>query len=109
VSTQAPFVPQAPCPAAHWQVPEKQNWLAGQTLPQAPQLMELPEVSTQEDPHNWSDPAQPLAHLLCEHTKPAAHAVPQAPQFFGSDVVSTQLVEHIVCPARHPQTPALHA
>jgi hypothetical protein len=109
VSTQAPFVPQAPWPAAHWQVPEKQNWLAGQTLPQEPQLIELPVVSTHEDPQSLSEPAHPLAHLLCEHTMPAAQAVPHAPQFFASEVVSTQPVEHIVCPARQPQTPALHA
>jgi hypothetical protein len=109
VSTQAPLVPHAPCPAAHWQTPEKQNWLAGQTLPQVPQLMELPEVSTQAAPHSLSDPAQPLAHLLCEHTIPVPHAVPHAPQFFGSEVVSTQAFEQVVCPARQPQTPALQA
>jgi hypothetical protein len=107
VSTHALFVPHAPWPAAHWHVPEKQNWLAGQTLPHVPQLMELPEVSTQDDPQSLSEPAQPLAHLLCEHTMPVAQAVPQAPQFFASEVVSAHPVEHIVWPARQPQTPAL--
>jgi hypothetical protein len=107
MSTQAPFVPQAPSPVLHWQAPSKQNWSAGHAWPQLPQFAELPVVSTQELPHCVSEP-QPLAHWPPEHTMPFAHRVPQAPQFAGSDVVSVQAPEHDVCPVRQPQAPPEH-
>jgi hypothetical protein len=59
-------------------------------------LSELPDVSTQEPAQAVSVPAHPDAHLPCEHTMADEHAVPQAPQFFGSDVVSAHAPEQVV-------------
>src|SRR6185436_1999935 len=43
-----------------------------------------------------------------EQTSPASQAVPQAPQFFGSMVTSTQALPHLVLPPAQlrPHTPA---
>ena len=51
-------------------------------------------------------PAHPVAHLLSEHTIPAAHAVPQVPQFFASEVVSTHVPEQVA--TAHPHVPFRH-
>ena len=40
-------------------------------------------------------------HMPAPQSCPAAHAVPQAPQFAGSVSVSTQLLPHCVEPPRH--------
>jgi hypothetical protein len=70
--------------------PIQHDWSLGQGLLQPPQWSELPEVSTQLLPHKVSVPAQLAEHRLCEQTRPAAHAVPHAPQLRPSDLGSTQ-------------------
>jgi hypothetical protein len=52
--------------------------------------------------------AQPVPHLLCEQTWLAVQAVPHAPQFFGSDVVSAQVPLQFVRPVAHTHALALH-
>jgi hypothetical protein len=44
------------------------------------------------------------------HAVPAAHVVPQVPQFIGSVVGSTQVLLQAACPASHTtwQAPAVH-
>jgi hypothetical protein len=43
-----------------------------------------------------------VVHALAEHTWPAAHARPHAPQLLPSIVVSTHAAPHRVCPAGQP-------
>jgi hypothetical protein len=46
-------------------------------------------------------PPQVSAQTPCEHTCPAAHALPHLPQLSGSFVVLAQTSPHIDCPAGH--------
>jgi hypothetical protein len=78
-------------------------------LPHEPQLPALPVKSTQLLPQRERPVPHPVEHLPAEHTIPVEHAVPHAPQFFGSDAVATQTPLHITWPAAHPQTPAVQA
>lgn len=61
-------------------------------------------MSTHEPEQAVSNPAHPDAHLPCEHTIAAGHALPHAPQFFASDVVSAHWPEHVLSPAAQPHT-----
>ena len=58
----------------------------------------------------WKPAGQ--AHTLAWHVIPPAHAVPQTPQWLGSEERSTHVaavpVPHRVCPVGHLQTPATH-
>jgi hypothetical protein len=56
-------------------------------------------VSTQRFRHSVKPAAHPQVPEL--HAKPAGHALPQAPQFCGSEVVSRQLFPHIVVGGGH--------
>jgi hypothetical protein len=49
-------------------------------------------------PHIVCPAAQVVAHCPDEQTSPEAHALPQAPQFWGSLASVTQTPPHIVCP-----------
>ena len=64
-------------------------------------------MSTQTLPHLVVPPTQVSAQTLFEQTWPAAHTVPQAPQFAGSFLVLVQALPHLVAPPEHtsPQTP----
>ena len=70
-------------------------------MPQAPQLDESLEVSTQDEPH-W---ASPTAHAdwqaPLEQTRPALQAWPHEPQLPGSPSSSTHWLPQAVCPAGH--------
>jgi hypothetical protein len=74
--------------------------------PHPPQSELLVEVSTQALPHICKPDAHPLVeHVLCEQTCPPAHTWPQAPQLFGSLVMSVHAPEHAVVPGRQPHAP----
>ena len=64
-------------------------------LPHLPQLAALPLRSTHVLPHRVSRAAQAAPHLLSEQTWPDGHAVPHAPQFALSVVVSAHAPLHI--------------
>jgi hypothetical protein len=49
-------------------------------------------------PHVVSVPVHVEAHAPCEHTWPAPHALPHAPQFAVSFVSLTQALLHAVVP-----------
>jgi hypothetical protein len=58
---------------------------AGQALPQAPQFITSPWTSTQDSPQRCSPGAAQVApHAPPEHTIPAGHARPHAPQLVRS-------------------------
>jgi hypothetical protein len=52
-------------------------------------------VSTHLDPQSVVPPPQLRAHVPCEQTSPASHALPQAPQLLGSMDVLVQAAPHI--------------
>jgi hypothetical protein len=74
-----------------------------QALPQAPQFAGSTAVLAQNDPpameHETSGAAQVVEHAPREHTWPAGHCAPQAPQLALSLWRLTQLVAHWVSPA----------
>jgi hypothetical protein len=73
---------------------------------QLPQLVTLVARSTQLAPH-WVSPSAHVAEQApAEHTWPAAQAMPQLPQFRGSERVSAQPVLHAESPDKHWQAPA---
>jgi len=63
------------------------------TLPQPPQLEVSLVVSTQAASHVVLVP-QSTAHAPFWQTCPVLQVLPQAPQFFGSELLLTQLPEH---------------
>ena len=63
-----------------------------QGTPHAPQFESLLRRSTQAAPHAVRPVVQPVVvHTPAEQTSPVMHALLQAPQWFGSDVMFTQL------------------
>jgi hypothetical protein len=74
-------------------------------LPHAPQLLPSVFGFVQTPPHVSMPLVQVVAHTPPLHTWPAAQAVPQAPQFFGSLVVMTQ---DVVLPLLQSVSPDEH-
>jgi hypothetical protein len=80
--------------------PEQRHRPAVQTRPpehvspQPPQLVTLVCRSTHAPPHDVSAPGQLGTHAPDEHTSAARQALPQAPQFDGSVIVSVHCVAH---------------
>ena len=66
-------------------------------------------TSTQLAPQAIDGRAQLVAHAPRVQTWPAAHALPQAPQFAPSWLTSTHLPAQDVVGVRHVQTPSAHA
>jgi hypothetical protein len=80
-------------------VPPEQLWLAGHTVPQAPQLPTSLAVLTQAPPQAvWpvGQPQRPMAH-----TWPPVHATPHAPQLALLALVSKHTPPQLVVPAGH--------
>lgn len=69
---------------------------AVQSVSQAPQCSMLVIRSTHSLPHLLPLPVQSSVHTPSEHTCPAAHALPQAPQLSTLELVSTQLPLQLV-------------
>jgi hypothetical protein len=67
----------------------------------APQYVRLVSGLTHVPPQFVSPGAHDAWHVLFEQTSPASHALPHAPQFCGSLVVSRQLCPHFVVPPEH--------
>jgi hypothetical protein len=65
-------------------------------------------VSTQAPPHAVSAPAHIAVQTPALQTCPAAHALPQAPQFVASVVTLTHAPPQAVWPTGHVHAPALH-
>jgi hypothetical protein len=61
--------------------------------------------STHACPQSWALPAHAVVQCPVEQTWPAAHALPHAPQFFGSLAVFTHDAPHLVSPEVHAQAP----
>jgi hypothetical protein len=78
-------------------------------VPQLPQLVRLVRVSTQLAPHCVRPLSQLPLQAPAEQTWPKAQAVPQVPQFNGSEVASVQPVAQDVRPGRHWQLPLAQA
>jgi hypothetical protein len=104
----AHWPPHSISPAPHTHIEPTQVRPPVQTTAQAPQLLELVAVFTHAVPH-WTVPA---GHELTQpaglHSWPAAHALPHAPQFAMSAVVSTQTPLHRVLPAGQAHWPRVH-
>jgi hypothetical protein len=73
---------------------------------QLPQLSASFIESTQAAPHAARPAAQVLAQSPWLHSKPFAQALPQPPQFIGSDCSFTQLAPHARSGATHAHAPA---
>jgi hypothetical protein len=67
----------------------------------APQLLMSLVVSTQLPLQSVDPEGQPNRHVPMEQESPAAHAIPQPPQLFGSVEVFTHLVPHWVWGGMH--------
>ena len=107
VSTQAPA--QTIWPTGHLQAPLKQVWLFMQVAPHVPQLVESLFRSTQAPPQALSPPAQLAEQTPLLHTGVVPEqTVPQAPQFLGSLVVSTQTPLQFWVSTGQTQLPPLH-
>jgi hypothetical protein len=76
---------------------------------QAPQFAGSVCVSTQWPLHAVIVPGHEQTPAM--HVVPAAHVVPQVPQFIGSIVGSTHTLPHDACPVGHitRQVPSVHA
>jgi hypothetical protein len=65
-------------------------------LPHAPQFLGWVAVSTQRAPHAVRPVGHAAAHVPAAQVSPAAHGVPQPPQFAGSASMSTHTPAHSV-------------
>ena len=72
------------------------------------QLAESVRRSTQAPLQVVSPAAQLSLHIPAEHTCGGTHALPQAPQLFGSDATDTQPAPQSPYPLAHTQAPLLH-
>lgn len=81
---------------------------AAQRFPHPPQFALSLCSFTQTDPHAVVPIAQTNLHMPPAHVSAPGHTLPQPPQSFGFDVVSTQAPLHALCPEGHLQVPALH-
>jgi len=93
---------------------------AGQTLPQLPQCCEssrvlrqtpvqqLPRTSGQQKPLQKSRPMGQGTHRPWMHTRPAAHTLPQVPQFRGSDCVTVHAPLQMTSTDEQRHTPLAH-
>jgi hypothetical protein len=88
VFTQA--LPQADWPLGQTQSPKTQVAAAGQTCPQAPQLLASLRGSTQLAPHLMVPVGQPLEQAPFAQVVPEGQTDPQAPQLLLSVRVFTQ-------------------
>jgi hypothetical protein len=71
-----------------------------------PQLLGSVVVLTHEALEQAVSPgAHAISHIPIEHTNPRAHCVVQLPQWFGSELVSTQVPLQSVCIAGQPHAP----
>ena len=85
----------------HW--PAEHTCPAGHALPQLPQLPPSDWMSTQL-PAQFVRPVRHV-HVPRLQVSPVSQAVPQAPQFVGLLVVSTQPLPHATELAGHAQPP----
>jgi len=83
------------------QVPNWQNWVLVQPMPQPPQFFGSFNRLTQLPLQNVLPPPQIGVQVLAAQYSPTAQALEQLPQLDGSTVVSTQLLPHLVVPAGH--------
>jgi hypothetical protein len=96
------------------QLPATQTCVAVHTVSQAPQWIgSLPMRSTHALAapigHDRAEPTHFVMHAPALQNWPLVHAVPHAPQSFGSDCVFTHAPPQSVRPGRHAQSPVLHA
>jgi hypothetical protein len=90
VSTHCPL--QRTLPAGHAaHAPYWHVWVAGHTVPQAPQLAPSKFGSMQPAAHASCPAGQETVQWLAVHTLPALQALPQLPQLALSLVVSEHL------------------
>jgi hypothetical protein len=117
-STQVPPQLTIPTWQATTQVPPTQVVPVPQTFPHEPQFALSVAVFAQYSAPPASPPVsppppqvvspapQPVAHVPSEQTMPASHALPHAPQFFPSSLVSMQASPQRVVPPRQSTTQA---
>src|SRR5688572_14447693 len=67
-------------------------------MPHAPQLSRSVSRVAHVPLQSFCVAGQDTEHLPATHTSPAPHALPHAPQFSRSSLVSTQVEPHNVCP-----------
>ena len=93
--------------ARHWQVEEEQTVAGVQTVPQAPQLEPLVEVSTQVPEDVGGHSATGAGAQMQEPAVqvPSPQAWPQVPQWAGSVWRFTHCTPHGLVPAGQEQTP----
>jgi hypothetical protein len=109
-STQTPL--HGALPAGHPQTPWRQACEAPHFVPHVPQLFGSLCLSTHELPHVVSAaPASPIGHDAAhcprlQNGVAPVHAVPQAPQFFGSESRFAHVPEHFTSFWRHTTGPA---
>ena len=84
-----------PLPQLVWQLPPEQAMPAGQTVPQAPQLLLSVARELQTPPQSFSPLLQVIAQRPRLQSSLAGQTVPQAPQFAGS---FPRLVQMAVAP-----------
>jgi hypothetical protein len=79
--------------------PREQKSFGPQTFPHFPQLLLSPSRSKHETPQTLKPPGHAW-HVSSRHTSFFPHALPHAPQWFGSHVL-TQMPPHRRCVPSH--------
>jgi hypothetical protein len=93
------------------QVPPTQAWSGPQTLVHDPQwngLFSSTSGARQLLPQSVVLDGQTFTQAPVEHFAAGPHDIPQAPQFNGSLLTSTQVLPHCAIPGRHAHCPEMH-